>query len=301
MEPPDPDREQRTLDKWRAMIGASSADWKRYTERKPMVVRRRVRAGIPDRLRGVVWQLISGSRDLLLRNQGVYEQLVLVFQASASEQEIVRDISRTFPGHILFHQRHGPGQRALFNILKAYAVYDRNVGYVQGMGFIAGLLLLHMGEEDAFWLLVSLLKGAVHAPLERLYVPGLPLVQQYLYQLDRLLGDAMPALAAHFVAEGVHASMFASQWFLTAFAYSFPLHLALRVWDMFLLEGMKVVFQVALALLKLMHDRLIGVVDIARRRNGCVASWQVRPEQRLVAPIGYVTPVLGGSSGNRKS
>jgi len=37
------------------------------------------------------------------------------------------------------------------------------------MEFIVGLLLLYMSEEDAFWLLVALLKGAVHAPMEGLY------------------------------------------------------------------------------------------------------------------------------------
>lgn len=47
---------------------------------------------------------------------------------------------------------------------------DVAVSGVQGMGFIAGLLLLYMSEEDAFWLLVALLKGAVHAPMEGLYL-----------------------------------------------------------------------------------------------------------------------------------
>ena len=61
------------------------------------------------------------------------------------------------------------------------------VGYVQGMGFIAGLLLLYMCEEDAFWTLTALLKGAVHAPLEGLFRPGLPLLQQYLYQFASLV------------------------------------------------------------------------------------------------------------------
>ena len=55
----------------------------------------------------------------------------MIYETSASELEIIRDISRTFPSHIFFQQRHGPGQRSLYNILKAYSVYDRDVGYVQ--------------------------------------------------------------------------------------------------------------------------------------------------------------------------
>jgi len=63
------------------------------------------------------------------------------------------------------------------------------VGYVQGMGFIAGLLLLYMSEEDAFWTLVALLKGAVQSPLEGLYQAGLPLLQQYFVQFEKLVDD----------------------------------------------------------------------------------------------------------------
>lgn len=48
---------------------------------------------------------------------------------------------------------------------------------MQGMGFLAGLLLLYMSEEDAFWLLVALLKGAVHAPMEGLYQVALLLYE----------------------------------------------------------------------------------------------------------------------------
>lgn len=63
----------RRIRKWRKMIGVGGSDWKHYVRRKPHVVKRRIRTGIPDCLRGLVWQLISGSRDLLLVNPGVYE------------------------------------------------------------------------------------------------------------------------------------------------------------------------------------------------------------------------------------
>lgn len=59
------------------MIGVGGSDWKHYVRRKPHVVKRRIRKGIPDCLRGLVWQLISGSRDLLLMNPGVYEVIEL--------------------------------------------------------------------------------------------------------------------------------------------------------------------------------------------------------------------------------
>ncbi|KAK6255644.1 hypothetical protein SCA6_016949 [Theobroma cacao] len=288
------DREARRVRKWRKMIGVGGSDWKHYARRKPHVVKRRIRKGIPDCLRGLVWQLISGSRDLLLMNPGVYEgimvptskvflslyvtfgfvgsgvcpslsilahylmeQQLVIYETSASELDIIRDISRTFPSHVFFQQRHGPGQRSLYNVLKAYSVFDRDVGYVQGMGFLAGLLLLYMSEEDAFWLLVALLKGAVHAPMEGLYQVGLPLVQQYLFQFEQLVREHLPKLGEHFSQEMINPSMYASQWFITVFSYSFPFPLALRIWDVFLYEGVKIVSKVGLALLKYCHDDLI--------------------------------------------
>jgi hypothetical protein len=214
-----------------------------------------------------VWQQLSGSRVLVLQNSGVYEQLVL--QPSSSEHDIIRDIGRTFPAHVAYQQRNGAGQRALYNVLKAYAVYDKEVGYVQGMGFVAATALLYMGEEDTFWLLVALLKGAMHTPMEGLYqqvkkavvalpdmhahrlirVPvrrctdlwkathpvavtpwesraytlirprgvvaglpqGLPLVQQYQYQFERLLQEFCPPLGDHLRNESIHPSMYCSQ------------------------------------------------------------------------------------------
>ncbi len=50
--------------------GAGTADWKRFVARHPSTVKRRVRKGIPDRLRGLAWQLLSGGRDLLMQNEG---------------------------------------------------------------------------------------------------------------------------------------------------------------------------------------------------------------------------------------
>lgn len=67
-------------------------------------------------------------------------QQLVIYETSASELDIIRDISRTFPSHVFFQQRHGPGQRSLYNVLKAYSVFDRNVGYVQVLDLLCFII-----------------------------------------------------------------------------------------------------------------------------------------------------------------
>ena len=128
------------------MVGAGGVDWQEYLNKHPVKVKRRIRKGIPDALRGLVWQLLSGNnshthlqyfvmgscaeggRSLLLANEGVYHDLMLYKTGMEKiELEIVRDLNRTYPSHVYFQQKQGPGQRSLFNVLKAYSVYDKKV------------------------------------------------------------------------------------------------------------------------------------------------------------------------------
>ena len=55
-----------------------------------------------------------------------------------------RDIARTYPEHDFFKKKGGVGQESLFNVMKAYSIHDREVGYCQGSAFIVGLLLMQV-------------------------------------------------------------------------------------------------------------------------------------------------------------
>lgn len=85
----------------------------------------------------------TGGRSLLLENEGVYHHLMLYEDSMEKiEVEIVRDLNRTYPGHVYYQQRQGPGQRSLFNVLKAYSVYDKRVREI------------HHGNEYVLYVLV---------------------------------------------------------------------------------------------------------------------------------------------------
>ena len=64
-------------------------------------------------------------------------------------QAIYRDIARTYPEHDMFKKKDGAGQESLFNVMKAYSIHDREVGYCQGSAFIVGLLLMEVSGRTS--------------------------------------------------------------------------------------------------------------------------------------------------------
>ncbi|OQR99208.1 hypothetical protein ACHHYP_07166 [Achlya hypogyna] len=249
--------ENRRTQKWMAMTGKGSyEEWHSLQLKHASKLKSRIRKGIPEALRGLAWPHLTGASALMRNHPGMYRDL-LATPHIPCEETISRDIGRTFPKHHLFKDAQSIGQGALSNILKAYSVYDPDVGYCQGMGFISALFLSYMPEEQTFWQLVACLNQKKFG-LADLYRPGMPRVVEVIAIFDACVRLYLPALARHLDAEGLHPTMFATQWFVTLFAYSFPFELVTRVWDVFLHEGWKIVYRVAVALLKLSEKALLA-------------------------------------------
>ena len=148
------------------------------------------------------------------------------------------------------------GQAKLRRVLRAYSYYDQEVGYCQGMNFIAGMFITFVDEEEAFWLLVSVMCEAP-CRMRGLFSEGMSQAHQVLHVADRLIKQFHPKLFRHFEREQIHITMFATQWLLTVYTSSFPFDVVTRVWDAFLSEGWKVAYRVMLALLEKVQPLLM--------------------------------------------
>ncbi|KAJ8039201.1 Ecotropic viral integration site 5-like [Holothuria leucospilota] len=209
-----------------------------------------VRMGVPHHFRGIVWQLLCNAYNSPLKAK--YAEYLKMH--STCERVIRRDIARTYPEHEFFKEKDGPGQETLFNVMKAYSLHDKEVGYCQGSAFIVGLLLMQMPEEEAFSVLVKLMQDY---RLRELFKPSMAELGVCMFQFECLVQELLPDLFQHFMTQSFHTSMYASSWFLTLFATCLPLPLACRVMDVFISEGMEVVFRIGIATLQLNYDMLI--------------------------------------------
>ncbi|XP_055687734.1 rab GTPase-activating protein 1-like isoform X2 [Lutzomyia longipalpis] len=235
------------LDEWKPIL----QEYERTgPSKRPKLLAPLVRIGIPEALRGKLWQKLAKVEN---HTELTEKYRLLITMETKCEAVIQRDIHRTYPAHRFFRDSGGFGQDALYKVSKAYAVYDSEVGYCQGLSYIAASLLLHMPEEEAFCVLVALM---YNYGLRDLYKHGFESLRLRLYQLNRLIEDQLPRLHEHFAQIGVETHMFASQWFLTLFTARFPLYFVYHILDVFLLDGMPILFQVAMTLLSVYEQEL---------------------------------------------
>nr|XP_057928445.1 EVI5-like protein isoform X2 [Doryrhamphus excisus] len=225
-------------------------EWEDVRKKKEKQLKDLVRKGIPHHFRAIVWQLLCNAQNMPIKDQ--YSDLLKM--TSPCEKLIRRDIARTYPEHEFFKEKDSLGQEVLFNVMKAYSLVDREVGYCQGSAFIVGLLLMQMPEEEAFCVFVKLMQDY---RLRELFKPSMAELGLCMYQFECMIQEHLPELHVHFQAQSFHTSMYASSWFLTIFLTCFPLSVATRIFDIFMCEGLEIVFRVGLAILQMNQAELI--------------------------------------------
>lgn len=163
------------------------------------------------------------------------------------------DMPRTFT-LLQFFDANGPLYPGLQSVLEAYVVYRPDLGYVQGMSFLASMLLLNLEPPAAFTVLANIL----NLPVEKaFYGMNVPLIDAYSLAVDAMIAECVPRIGRLFQKYEISSRMFLLEWVMTLYAKALPLDIAAHVWDLFMLEGEIVIFRVAVALVHLFRDELV--------------------------------------------
>lgn len=219
-----------------------------------------IRKGIPDCLRAQVWLILAEIEQLKEDSNDIYNTILNDIKNNIDEPEtkdeivILRDTTRTYPSNILFMNKLNKGHCELFNVLSVYSRYNKEIGYVSGLNYFAGLFLTYTNEEYSFWLLHWCI---MKYNLKEFYSIDFPELKKSLFILLVLLKCHLPKLYLHLRDKKVYALMFASQWFFTFFSSVLKFDIVVRVFDALMFEGFKVMYRISLGLLKLKQKSLL--------------------------------------------
>ncbi|XP_068144845.1 USP6 N-terminal-like protein isoform X1 [Drosophila tropicalis] len=228
----------------------------------PEKLHKRVYKGIPDKVRWSVWKLLLNVDQAMATHKGVYTRMLqLAKKYSTETRQIDADVNRQFRDNLAYRERYSVKQCSLFNVLNAYSIYNSELGYCQGMACVAGVLLLYMHEEEAFWALNALITDKKYG-MHGLFIEGFPKLTRFIDHHDRILSKIMRKLHKHFTKHNVDALLYAIKWFFVVFVERVPFSLSLRVWDIFLLDGDRVILSMAITILYLHKDELLRLKDM---------------------------------------
>ena len=242
--------------KWTEML--DNFDY--YKTIKYSKLKERCRKGIPEGMRGLAWIKLAGLNEFKNGKENIYKSLLSKLNSpdfinKTEEEVIIRDLHRTFPKHQVFCTKLGEGQRALYRILMCFGAMNKTTGYVQGMGFLAAFFLSYMDEENSFWMLFCIFNKY---RLEDVYLKDFPGLKKRFFVFLKLVEKFMPKLYNKLKEKESYPTMYASQWFFTLFTNCLPFEVVVRIFDCYLLEGEKIIYRIALAILKLNEKELLN-------------------------------------------
>ncbi|XP_068209056.1 small G protein signaling modulator 3 homolog [Palaemon carinicauda] len=259
---------------WIAYLEFSHSDevgeltWDHVDIRLPRTdkLRGMVRAGVPHSLRPQLWMRLSGALQKQQQSDISYREVVKASSNDAlmTSKQIEKDLLRTMPTNACFSQLTSTGIPRLRRVLRSLAWLYPDIGYCQGTGMIAASLLLFLEEEEAFWVMCTIVEDLLPASY---YSSTLLGVQADQRVLAALVTTHLPGVESVVREHDIELSLITLHWFVTVFASVLHMKILLRVWDLFFLDGSIVLFQVTLAMLKIKEAELRSLENSAQIFN----------------------------------
>ncbi|KAI9095959.1 rab-GTPase-TBC domain-containing protein [Phlyctochytrium arcticum] len=209
--------------------------------------------GLPVKIRGDMWMICAGA--WFSRPEPDYYQRMIVShqdEKSMFAEEIEKDVRRSLPEHPAYQSPIGID--ALRRLLTAYSWRNPAIGYAQALNIISAVLLLHLKEEDAFWLLCTMVESLLPDHYTKTLM-GSVVDQAVLTQLVKI---HLPGLSAHLEKLYMDLSTISVPWIVCLFLNTVSLKVGVKFLDAFFLDGPKFSFWLSLAILKVNEVQLIA-------------------------------------------
>ena len=255
----------------------------KWTEkRKDKKIKEYFYMGLPDNVRGRIWMLCLGNRfsitkeyyEIQVKNS---KEILEKYKTEKNnenmniinnENEINKnkdkeksiniielDIERTFP-YLGVFKGDSPMAQDLREILRVFVISRPDIGYIQGLSFIAGILLLNMDKFKAFISLMNLILNPIMLPFYKMDNES---IQQRLKLFKQVFYFNLPELCEHFDTLGLLPENYFLSWNMTLFTRDVNLELAKRIWDVFMIEGIKAIYSAAIVFLSHFENKLINM------------------------------------------
>lgn len=279
-------------------------NWKRFLEENDFIdltpeTKIMCRKGIPNSLRATVWKILINQQVEDLKNvygKYYYRNLCNIqggedekTYSDVHQKQINLDLLRTMPNNVHFMSANSKGVTQLLQVLHAFCLHNSQIGYCQGMNFLAATALLFVGPEDAFWFLIAVTERYFDKTYFDSNLTGAQADQEVL---KGLLEVQHPKIMKHLKSLDIDVASFTLNWFISLFFDAVPFNTLLRIWDCFLLEGPKVLFRFAIVLIGKHEEEIISRGDAIGIMRVSKAATKLAFDEEAIVNMAFRIPNL---------
>jgi len=167
------------------------------------------------------------------------------------DEQIEKDINRTLSFDIYFKNKDN--LQKLYRLLHAIACCNPDVGYIQGMNFLAGYLLIRYDDEKKSFEIFNKMLSDYKYGLGGLYSNDFPRLYLAAFQVRKLCKKYIPKIYKHFVKFNIKETHWLSSYFLTLFLKNLE-HIGLDnyngIFNLFYEHGWNVLIKLTMIILK---------------------------------------------------
>ena len=184
-----------------------------------------------------------------------YSQYITqTFDKEKSIKIIELDLNRTFASLSIFKSGTPLGEN-LKEILRVFVVTRPDMGYVQGLSYIAAVLLMQMEKFQAFVSFCNIILNPDIFPFYKLDENG---IKKRLDIFNEIFECNLPKLYNHFENYSIFPEHYLLEWIMTLYTRTFHIDLVVRIWDVFMIEGIISLYKIAIVVLTYIEKDLIN-------------------------------------------
>lgn len=225
--------------------------------------------GLPYNLRWLIWLgYVSANNTNIsdndtMSNDLIYHKLLNQNLNNKLSHQIKNDLHRTAPHQLYFREQIG--RDSLYNVLKALALYDKDVAYCQGMNIIiANLLLISDGnEEETFYIARYIFSAEYGLKVKDFFTKGFPGLHINIYLIRKLIQLYLPSVNNKLDDICLSNEVWIFKWLQSLYLYLFDIKYAMLIWDCLFYYGMDFILKFTLNLLKKFEYKILEIDDIS--------------------------------------
>lgn len=217
-----------------------------FSQHYPKKFKKLLISGPPNDLRWEVWKSITSFSLTKLESSDINPEFL---------QLIEKDIDRTFPFHPFFTDPNHI--LSLGEALKHFVQMNPDLGYCQGMNYLAGILFITSnGNSLETSIMMNNLIQKLHG--KGLFEPGFGKVLELSQAFSKAFKEKIPSLYSHFVNIELDENLWLTKWFMTMFSYSFKYSIVVRLWDVILATNLDFMVNLAISILQSLRKIVEG-------------------------------------------